>query len=816
MLKKLFESKVKEQIFDSVRERKNSGSESEQLNRSNKEYYSVSSEIIYRLVELTKSVLNNSVLHTEDIPEKKVSNVVSTYGIEQTEIVALYDTTLFKSGKDGIVLCEYCICYKHAFGSALKVNFKDLVKSGINSNNQQLYVEGNIYDLKTEEFTLFFKLLKDLLLEEDQYLNSIYTDYVINTLNTLKDKIEQKLYTEAEEKYISLENIIVNKDKNYRATLNFYGFLIKIEQANFEEAYKNLSNLKELGEWEESRLGKLKEIFDSKKARHEFIQLKEQKEICIKENQFDQAIILVVEQKKLGVKSIEQLDEEIKNIEFLKGEYICSLESAILEKIKTEEYSKVLLIIEELNNINPTKQYEEYYIQAKIGLYAFEEVEAKIAAIEKTDKKLAAKLEQSLQKTKMNISNIIHETVRNKNYTFFQNYPDLKGVKDNWGMTPLMHFIVQRDVKGVQLLADTYNSNDRNILGHSTLNLVSMDAEDDFIISALEILDYDLIQMLRELKNKGLKNKVGNFLIKGVDSINSNVGNLTVMSATSEMEVSINNSLEEYQRKVEIYVQELLTKNQNEYMKYLLHPKTSKEEYEKLLLQKQKLESELEIYVKSKLKVENSFEGKFEALKNSKLDSILYEAASIEMGEKDEFETSSEFEIRKRTRAEELKSAYNDNPYIRKQLNILEQEIKVTITKDLSNLTTAIESREKMLNSIKRETENIQHHLNNQFDASEVVNYYYQSYISEIEIGLYDADTETFKMLVGNQEKNIKVSRPIAKEFKMQFADLRPVHKMQITNQNDKKEMKHYFSYEFKGEHIMIPFLVSFYQNSLD
>ena len=103
---------------------------------NDKDYYTISSEVIGKVLELAKSSLEGSKLHTGNIPEKKLSNVVNIYGVDESRIIALYDTTIFKSGKDGILLCDYFIGLKHAFGSAMVVEFQDLVMAEISETGK--------------------------------------------------------------------------------------------------------------------------------------------------------------------------------------------------------------------------------------------------------------------------------------------------------------------------------------------------------------------------------------------------------------------------------------------------------------------------------------------------------------------------------------------------------------------------------------------------------------------------------------------------------------------------------------------------------
>ena len=89
-------------------------------------------------------------------------------------------------------------------------------------------------------------------------------------------------------------------------------------------------------------------------------------------------------------------------------------------------------------------------------------------------------------------------------------------------MTPLMRFLIREGASiGIEILADTFNPSDRNAIGHTSLNLVTLDYKDDFCDEALMRLDVKLIQMMKKYKSKSNLNKIGKVALKGLDSLNS-------------------------------------------------------------------------------------------------------------------------------------------------------------------------------------------------------------------------------------------------------------------------------------------------------
>ncbi len=802
MFKKIFGVKSDKEIIEQV--------DIVELIKNDKSYYTISSDLTRKVLELAKSILDESKLHTDSIPEKKLYNVLNLYNVDKSRIIALYDTTIFKSGKDGILICDYFIGLKHAFGSAMIITFEDLVIARINEVAKNIQINDHNIDIKTNEFIKFFKRLKELFILENLYLKSKYEDYVLCALDEIESKIDNKQYDEAESIFIMLEETVIGNNKEICASLYYYGCLIRMEQLNFEQAYNYFYNLEGLQQFDNNKIIELKKMIDQRRVQNEFNLLEKQKDNFIQKNHYDKAIKIVNEQKILDIKSFEQLDKEICRIELLKKEHIKLLEGKLVEKLDSEEYKYVLNILEELNEVNPNVSYDEYYVLAKIGIYEFEEVEQRITLIKKVDTKLADKLEENLKTAKTNASEKIQTAVRCKNYSFFKENLNLRDVKDSWGMTPLMHFIIQKDLDGVKLLADTFNPNDKNVIGHTCLNLVALDYEDDFCINALRELDNDLIKMMKKYKSKSNLNKIGKVALNSLDSLNGRAFlSFEVAEMTSNCEVKMNNSLEQFESDIESYIDSLLIKNYKEFVKYSKNPKDYTSEYNKLMQEEHRIKNELKNIKKKKCQIENSILEKLEKAKNDKLDDFLFDAAEIELGGKDEFETTSEYGARKKTKVEEIKSTYLVNDYVRKQIEGLEEKVKIEISNDLNEIESEINLKFSELKSIEGDINKIHYLLNCQSksDTNEILSYYYHTYQSKLAIDLYDADSEFFNMIVNGKKKSVKVSHKIAKEFKIQFSNLKPVYKMNLVNDGNKEKIQHNFVYDFKEEQIVVTFM---------
>ncbi|MBP4042942.1 hypothetical protein J9885_17295 [Aeromonas sp. SrichE-2G] len=73
-------------------------------------------------------ISHNGLLIAPDIPEKKLNNAAKSMNLEDTigSVIALLDSTLFGSGKDGLAFTGEKMVYKPAFESPEVVNFSDL------------------------------------------------------------------------------------------------------------------------------------------------------------------------------------------------------------------------------------------------------------------------------------------------------------------------------------------------------------------------------------------------------------------------------------------------------------------------------------------------------------------------------------------------------------------------------------------------------------------------------------------------------------------------------------------------------------------
>lgn len=419
------------------------------------------------------------------------------------------------------------------------------------------------------------------------------------------------------------------------------------------------------------------------------------------------------------------------------------------------------------------------------------DVKLKKKDIKETYSGLESETEKRLQ-SKEDMKKSIFEAIENQNYSWFTDNPTLKFIKDSWGMTPLMHFIVRRDLEGVRLLADTYNPDERNNLGHTVLNLICMEHEDEFVEKALISLDVKLSKMLKELKSKGNRNKLGDLFLKGVDLINLNtVGSIEVIELTSDMESAMIASINNLKNEINSYIEKIIAKNRNEYLKYLFNPIDFNVELSDYLKRKEHIEKELEcIYNLTSRYAINPF-----TAPNTKLERALNEVMYIEVGEKDEFETTNDFLARKKAKLEEIK------------LNYLQYSQVSTCVEELMKETNdKKDKKNEELNILEKNIKETKFRLNvDSFNVKSILRCYYQPYEKLIELGAYDADEETIITKVNKTEKKVTVPRRIAKDFKLNFNDLKPDYNADI----QKNTIHHSFFYKIAGEQVKFEFLVS-------
>lgn len=781
------------------------------LNVTNINNYNISHNLTNDIVSIMKIELDKSKLHVKDIPEKIINNIVNIYGIDRYKIIAFYDTTIFNSGKDGMLLCDEFIGLKHAFEKANIIRFDELVIGSINIVNKKLRVNDKVINLGTDEFRNTLKKIKEILILQDSKLKSIYDNYVVNKFNEIESNINNNEFNTAETNLNNLEEVIIS-GKDYYSKLYCYGITITMSQLRFEQSYEYLYKLEELNELDNKKITDLKYLIDKNKLEYEFNILNDKKNRFIEQNEFDNAIDTVYEQNTLNIKPYEELNKEIIKIKELKQHYIKSLEEKVEENLKYEKYNDTLDILKELNKINPNNLYEEYYITAKIGIYEFEDVEKKIREIKESNEELALKLEQKLIVTRDEVSKKIRKAVKEKNYEIFEKDNNLRYAKDIWCMPPIMHFILNKDIEGVRILANTfeYFELDRNVVGHTILNLIPLHLGDSFCTEALGVLDKNL-QNLNKKYNKNYNwSKFGKLAIAGLDEISQ--GYFTYEANT--MKSKIDNSLNEFELKIKNYILDKLEENHEELIEYLVKPYDFSEElYEKTSC-KNELEIKLTKLKKEKYEIENSIDKEINIAVNNKLEEFLDEAAIIELGERDEFETTAEYNERKRLKVEEIRTSYIENNYIKDRIFNLEKEVKENIMHTIATIEDSIKEKSNEYEITTEYIDTISYLLNckSKTDINNVISYYYDVYKSNIEIGSYDADSETFNINANGNESKVRVKRSIAKDFKENFSNLNPIYSRDIIKSNKEYKIQHYFTYEYKHEKIKILFMTNIIQ----
>ena len=768
-----------------------------------RDYYKISLELSSDIVNIMTQQLDPTNLHIDDIPEKKINNVSNIYNIDKNKIVALYDTTVFKSGKDGILLGNDFMGIKHPFEQPNTIKFDELVISRISKDEKYIEINNNIIELKSDEYTnLFIKIKEDLILK-DTYLQSIYAKYIINKLHYIEANIDINIEGSKKD-FLILEETILNNDTNYYAALYNYGCIINMKQSNFKDAYKYLYNLEQLNEWDKVSILELRDTLDKNKIRYEFNILEKRKNVLLQQNKYDEAVSIVKEEEKFNIKSNEELLREIDKIKDMKETYINLLEDNIVVNLNNKKYEEVLDILKELGKINKGKCYEEYYLTAKTGIYKFEEVEFRINKLKETNQILAFRLEENLITHKEYVSKTIKKAVQDKNYTVFEEDKNLRYAKDEWGMSALMHFILKKDIEGVRKLSDTYEyfnmyTIDKNIMGHSTLSLLALDLEDSFWIEVLEILDKDFKALKKRYKVKSSMSKFGKIAISSVDELNSRtLDNISIKDTTVNAESVIDKSLNEAKDEIERYISKKILEYYSEFIDNLVNQYDFQSCLQDEIEIRNDILAELIILKNQKYELDNPVDIQSNLIKNNKIEEILQEAAVIEIGEKDEFETTNEYKRRIDLKIENLRQSYKENKYIidkiSKYRSIVEKEIREK-TNHYKEIQAYIYELYYLLN------------CEAEIDRNKVISYYYDIYKGNIEIGIYDADTEIFTINANKIENKVKVSRKIAKDFKDKFETLEAIYTREIVEEEEEIKIKHYFIYEYEYENIKVLFL---------
>lgn len=771
---------------------------------------SISKDKIRNFLYDNKSLLTNGVFHIDFIPNKKLVNASKIYNVSVNSILALYDTTFLKSGKDGLLFSNNFIGIKQTFGSANKISYENLLTGGIDNIRKLIIINSTYVHLSKDELVDFFMKLKTFLVIEDGTSKIIYENYIKDRLNNIKLKIENNVYGNLDEEFLALNKVIIKKyDVKVDSILYYLGCLIFLEMFNFKEVNKYYLKVQELNQLDQGALNKLKEDIEKRKVQYEFNLLENEKNKFIESHKYNDAINLVNKQKLLNIKLAEELDIEIQRIGNLKVDYIKSLEDKVVKNLLNNEYTKAFNILDILKEINPNEAYSEYYITAEIGTFDFTNAIANIQNLYKTNEVLAKELDEKLQIEKDKASQTIRIAVENKNYNFFKENEKLKSFKDKWGMTPLMYFVVKEDLDGIKLLKNEFNKDDTNLIGHTTLNLIVLSNSHKFKSEAFRILDENLDKMIKKYKTRNTVGKLKKLALNGGELLNnSSIVRYDITEATASYESSINKSIEDIESEIHSYLNNLISENEREFKDLTINPKDFKVKLNSLNELKNSTTSEIESIKEDINAVEESFGDRLHEAINENLEGYVIEAAIIEVGEKDEFETTLEFKERKKAKIENIRENSLHNNYIKEKIEGLKIQVKQEIEDKIKELEDITRVKNEEILNLENKIKECSYLIHNKsiVDISEIFSYYYEDYKNNIDIGTYNADIEAFASKVNDTEIEVKVPRIIAREFKTEFKNLIPKYEKVVLKEDNKDIIKNIFSYEFNGEEIKIPF----------
>ena len=545
---------------------------------------SINKEKIRNFLYDNKSLLTNGVFHIDYIPNKKLINCSKIYNVNANSIIALYDTTFLKSGKDGLLLCDKFIGFKYAFCSADKISYENLITGGVDKASKSIVIDNIYVRLNKEEFVNFFIELKKFLITNDTTSKNIYEGYIDEKLNNIKVKIQNNNYKNLEMEFVTLERAIIeNYNIKTDATLYYLGCLIYLENFNFREVHKYYLKVEELNQLDEETIINLKDDIEKRKVQYGLNLLENEKNKFIGKHKYDDAIDAVNKQKLLNIELTKELDIEIQRIKKLKEDYIKFLENKVVKTLLNNEYAKTFETLDILKEVNSNEAYNKYYITAEIGVFDFANAMAHINILSKTDEILAKELDEKLQLEKDKASKTIRIAVENKNYNFFKENEKLKSFKDKWGMTPLMYFIVKEDLEGVKLLKNEFNEDDVNLIGHTTFNLIVLSNSYNFKSEAFRILDNDLDKMIKKHKTKNTVGKFKKLALNGGELLNNSaIIRYDITEATESYENSINKSIEDIESEIHSYLNNLISENERELKALTINPKNFDDELNNL------------------------------------------------------------------------------------------------------------------------------------------------------------------------------------------------------------------------------------------
>ncbi len=730
---------------------------------------------------LGKSSLHG--LNQGPIQDKKLKNAKLTHGITDETIFLLHDATLFGSAKDGMVFTDKAIYWREVRGTSQKIDYRELVESTAHNDlaGSDIKILGKNHRLeaKNDYYHIICELKSDLITVISLY-ESYYQNAIENLESLLVSFAENKAYKKVIEELNVYQGLFLNpEDKSEKIRL--VSFEAYLAEKDFSKAREELAYIKVKSPMfyeEAARLleGEIKEeqyttleqsriyAIEKKDFKTAYSLLEEQKEIgirtanemeeisraikicefetigedrlkAVENEEYDIALLLLEKQRGMALKSESDIGIIRESIEIAKRESLTKYHEQLKSSVDSEDFLASKEIINYIHKIEPSYDLEKEEILMLIYQYKLEEAGKRITNL--LDSDLKSDLKEVLEITKKMLYEEIRSAARKKDDDFFAFFPDLWRYIDEYGMSAHHYFALEADIEGLLKALEGMNGdlNLPNIFGHNFIDLLGLACD-----SSLGDKKEGLLDVLEEIKSRvklsEIENRI-NYLEKG-------------------------------------------SENQLKVQEYRL--------------------SELN----KKLLSNNHFEKIRDEMESCDAYDIDYVSQHVAMDRvrsdecypiRGEFETLAHYEERYHVFAQKALGEAGLPEEFKDEISKLIEVFKAKGSRYIPSLSTWIRVEEKQLKILKA-LETIDGRLG-------FYNLYFPIQIPTVEMGDYNAEREIFVMIVNGSIKEMAVPLAMAENFKKAFDGL----EFSCNRMFEEGLFVDVCLYEFEGEQMVLPFM---------
>lgn len=734
--------------------------------------------------ELADTYGSDRTYFDDNIPDKKLFNVSSIYDVPKFQVYALYDSTLFGSGKDGVIITNYYIGYKEAFASPQKFYYEDII---ISSEDD--------YSSLPSKFVSFLMEVKKVILQNDGDYVTIYDDYLDQEVATIVGEIEKVANNFKSEKNMEKVGEFISRLNKLNEIAIFYDefkniilyqlAMLNAVSGNFSaskeyiEEFMDIEVSDELQEEKNEMIADFNELYNAYLKEDYLNQIDD----CLNETQFESAFNALNELSELHL--LEEAEKEAlrQKITQSKEETISTLYEKLKTALSNEEIEQASDLIFDIENLDEHFNLQDERIQLELLRLDFDMAEAYVDDIK--DEQIKLKWQNEIRQQREKITSLIQKAVLTKNYELFEKNPELLHHWDELGMKPLMYFALLNDKEVFRLYDQTTNVDNENIFGQSTYELLLWNYDEEFVDEFICYFDQEARNQLQLVKRSERNIESLNKRMKVVEKV-SDIGGSSVFGIGASM-IGINQA-ESLIHEEDLYEERLETLNQMIH-KIVQQQRKPNDAHIQLLFnvasEKALVNEQIEaIHLQIK-----ELTDKIQNLENQEIDAVdinnsvalskLEKIVIDDLGERDEFETTQEYN--ERVKAEIERRIVEKDSSVLKVLSEVNNEL--------------LEDKEEKIEELKEQIEEIQMEnepifalkkaidwLEDENNVETVYKVFYTDEQRRLSIGKYDADHESFEFYYLDKTIKTKIPRTIAKDFKQRFEDLPKKFRKEIEN----------------------------------